>query len=263
MKRFLYAIMAASLAMTVGCGPKKEVAPAKAETSIDENDLDLYGEDDEATEELLRTLSALEETEDEDEEDYEDEDDSEITPEQLAEEQRRGMEALAKLIAEEQAANANVAGAEMGPDVLSTFASMSPEEQKQLIAWREKAEEWARTELETAFKEGQELGLNEPLRFAKGSAELLPGSQGALDKTIEVARDVLANGRALVVAGYAEEDLTPEEQIKLADERAEVIKKALVAAGLSGDDIHTTAHGNSLLDLLDTKETSCANVIIC
>lgn len=258
MKSFLYAAMAASLLMTIGCGQKKEVAPAKAiSATIPANDL--------SDEELLALLEAgadaLEGDESEmgeDEEELPDYDEDlqedeikqveemfkNMTPDEIKKVEQEAMAELARLIAMEQEKNDELA--EVGNDSFPRsfdLEGMSPEEREQLVAWQEEAAAWATDQLRTAQEESAELGLK-PILFAHNSTELTGNQDEALEANIAVIREAIQEGRDVVISGNAEEDA--ENALALSQARAEALKTVLVAAGIDANHIHSTGYGSAL-----------------
>ena len=268
MKSFLYAAMAASLLMTIGCGQKKEVAPAQAtQSTIPSHDLS----DDEllalleAQADALETEDAEEEVEEEledaladlDEEDVQEMEEmfKNMTPEQIKQVEQEAMAELARLIAMEQEKNGESAA--MGDDAFPRsfdLESMTPEERENLVAWQEEAAVWANEQLALAKQESEELGL-QPVLFADNSSEIAEGQDTILNANINVIRGAIEDGRDVVISGHAEADA--EDAIALSQARAETLKNVLVAAGLDGDHIHSTGYGNAL------AATSTVDFLVC
>jgi len=253
MKSFLYAAMAASLLMTIGCGQKKEVAPAKAiESTLPEKELT----DDEFLALFESGADALESGYEGDEEDEEDDEEKEdemkqveemlktLSPEDLKKIEAEAMAELARLIAEEQEKTGKAIA--MGEDEFPRsfdLDAMSPEEQKQFVAWQEEAAAWATDQLRTAQEESAEMGL-QPILFAHNSAELTGDQDEALKTNIAVIREAIEEGRDVVISGNAEQDA--ENALALSQARAETLKNVLVAAGLDANHIHSTGYGSAL-----------------
>jgi len=263
MKSFLYAAMAASLLMTIGCGQKKEVAPAKAiESTLPKKDLsddeflallesgaDALESDDE---------SAYESDEDEDEQglpdydaDFQEDEIKQVeemfknmTPDEIKKVEQEAMAELARLIAMEQEKNDELAA--VGSDAFPRsfdLEAMSPEEREQLVAWQEEAAAWATDQLRTAQEESAEMGL-QPILFAHNSAELTDDQKEVLAENIVVIREAIQAGRDVVISGNAEDDA--ENALAISQARAETLKNVLVAAGLDANHIHSTGYGSAL-----------------
>jgi outer membrane protein OmpA-like peptidoglycan-associated protein len=267
MKSFLYAAMAASLLMTIGCGQKKEVAPVKAtETTLPTNDL--------SDDELLALLEAEADALEADADENEDEDDLDqladldeadvqemeemfknMTPEQIKQVEQEAMAELARLIAMEQEKNGETAA--MGDDAFPRsfdLEKMTPEEREQLVAWQQEAAAWASEQLELAKMESEELGI-QPVLFAHNSADLEDNQDGIIKSNIAALRRALEDGRDVVLSGHAEENA--QEPLELSQARAETLKNVLVAAGLDADHIHSTGYGNAL------AASSSVDFLIC
>jgi outer membrane protein OmpA-like peptidoglycan-associated protein len=255
MKSFLYAATAASLLMTIGCGQKKEVAPAKATVAaIPANELSdeelltlLEAEadalEDETEEEESEELDALADLDEADVEEME-EMFKNMTPEQIKQVEQEAMAELARLIAMEQEKNGETAAMEEDAFQGSfDLEHMTPEEKEQLLAWQTAAQEWATDQLRLAQEESAELGLK-PVLFADNSADLAAGQDAILEKDITVLRSAIADGRDVVINGHAEDDA--QDPVGLSLERAETIKNILVAAGLDAEHLHATGYGSAL-----------------
>jgi outer membrane protein OmpA-like peptidoglycan-associated protein len=258
MKSFLYAAMAASLLMTIGCGQKKEVAPIKAiEATMPANDLS----DDELLALLEASADVLEGDETENEEDEEELQDYEedlqddeikqveemfknMTPDEIKKVEQEAMAELARLIAMEQEKNDELAA--VGSDAFPRsfdLETMSPEEREQLVAWQEEAAAWATDQLRTAQEESAEMGLK-PILFAHNSAELTDDQNEALKNNMAVICEAIKEGRDVVISGNAEEGA--KDPLALSQARAETLKNVLVAAGLDANHIHSTGYGSAL-----------------
>jgi len=276
MKRFLYAMMAASLVIAA-CGTKK--APqvkqaAAAETAYTDHEI-------ETTEELLRQqeeaikaasealeeeIDELQEEEEEAEEELEEEIEEEtmdklagmmedidpedlkqaedifknMTPEEIEAAEEAALKELTQIILREKRQGKENMDEDMGPDALE---NLSPEDEKNLADWQADAAEWARRELELAAAESAEAGL-QSVMFAENSADLLPSEDEKLAENIEIVRQKLSDGHQLIVptsAGSNEEN--PEE---LAQLRAEKLHERLIQAGLNADQLHVTGYADSL-----------------
>ncbi|MEI7580508.1 MAG: OmpA family protein [bacterium] len=275
MKSFLYAAMAASLLMTIGCGQKKEVAPAKAiESTLPKKDLsddeflallesgaDALESDDESAYESDDENSYKDAYESDDEEDKEDEIKQveemlkHLSPGELKKIEAEAMAELTRLIAMEQEKTGKAAA--IGDDAFPRsfdLEAMSPEEREQLVAWQEEAAAWATDQLRTAQEESAALGLK-PILFAHNSAELADDQDKALETNIAVIREAIEEGRDIVISGNAEDNA--DDALALSQARAETLKNVLIAAGLNGDNIHSTGYGTAL------DRTASVDFLVC
>ena len=292
MKRFLYAMMAASLVIA-GCGTKKEpkavITKTQKTTISSANDVT---EDDviaalrmiEEAEEAEELSEAIEEAEEEIEEAEAEEEAKEeaieeavealeneenledldaifegMTEEEIEEAQKKALEELAELIQNEQEKNRKMADAEedMGPDALGDMPS--DEEAEQLKQWQAEAAEWAAKELQLASAESREAGL-QPIFFAENSIDILPESRSALKQNIKIAMAKIEDGHDIVIPVQAEDDA--ENATTLSQERAESLKKILEDEGLDAEHLHVAAYGSALNGFMGCERGNCADFIL-
>jgi outer membrane protein OmpA-like peptidoglycan-associated protein len=83
--------------------------------------------------------------------------------------------------------------------------------------------------------------LREPIRYEPGSAALTPGSHPLLDKLAAAAATCPA--AKIEIAGHTDPRGTPEENLRLSQERAEVVVKYLVARGVARERLSAVGYG--------------------
>ncbi len=284
MKRFLYAAMLASLAMT-GCGSKKEekkVAPRAEQIIASENDmtdeellavLDML--DDEGDDLDNTVATAEEELEDELKNELEDELEDEILEMEEDEEdilanlsqeerdavQEEAMRELAAILKQDESKRAQMAA--MGEDLFNPdfdIEKLSVAERESLIGWEQDAIAFAKRELEDAARESNLLGF-QTVQFAENSTAIADSQKDILDRNIQVARAALAAGRDVVCAGHAE--ASAPNALELSQKRAEALRQAFIDAGLNGDQLHATGYGETLSEFMSPASASCVELLVC
>jgi len=96
------------------------------------------------------------------------------------------------------------------------------------------------------------------IRFDSGKATLRPESMGVINQIVKMLSEHPDDHFS--IGGHTDSDGNEDTNLKLSEERAKAVKKALTEAGISEDRLTTTGHGESQpVDSNDTPEGKANN----